>query len=1102
MLISEENLQHFLKIAGKENTIQATEILKNGNVVIEKFQLGWNYEYIYVYAKVTEGKFSRQVNVNFSIDISNANIDTYHCQCNYYSSRICPHTIACILKFCRDERYEKQAIDAIEKKKREDEQEKFRNFINNFESNEDVLSINDYSEIDYIPNGTIKIIPELKYDGYPLGLVLDFKIGEKQLYRIKDLTRFYDAYMNRENIYYGSKLSFVHCEEAFSPKAKAFLDFILKYAETIQYANNILKGSRYYYTKGQISKSGIELVGSAADDFFRIFNDDETYVIEYNKENINFKLTNKRPDLRFKIEKQAENEYKLSANFSKLLIVRGIKFVYILKDNLIYKLDRYKNTNLIKMIELYNKSDVEEYKFDKTYLLEFINKILPKVKEIVDVDEMPEEEKELYIPKKLGVKILLDMDEGDNILLSPKFCYGAIEFNPLDDENIPKIPRDFYKEYEVLMRIKQDGFYDFKEDKAFIMHDDERIYNFLVNSLSEYMEKFEVLVTDSFKKNEIRQPKIISVGVKIQNDLLKIDLSSMEFDKQELKEILNKYKMKKKYYRLKNGNFLSLENNEDLEFLNNLTEGMDIELKSITDGTIRLPINRSLYLNKLLNKLTDVEITEDETFEKIVRENIRPENIKIPIEQEKVLRGYQEMGYRWLKVLDKYKFGGILADDMGLGKTLQIITILQDEKNNAQIHKPSLVVCPSSLCLNWKNEVEKFGEGIKTLVINGSLIERKNQIKSSNNYDLVVTSYDLLKRDLDIYLENNIKFRYQIADEAQYIKNSNTQNARTLKEISAETKFALTGTPIENSLAELWSIFDYIMPGYLFSYNKFKRDYETKIVKDHDEKQMDRLKTMIEPFILRRTKKQVLTELPEKTISVVKNEMSEEQQKVYLTYLAQTKKEVAKVVGLNGIKKSQIQILALLTRLRQICCHPSLFLDNYDGESSKLNQCIELVKEAISGGHKILLFSTYTEMFKIIERELEKENIQYFKLTGQTKTDQRVDMVDEFNKNKDIKVFLISLKAGGTGLNLTGADIVIHYDPWWNLSAENQATDRAYRIGQKNNVQVYKLITKNSIEEKIDNLQQKKEALIDDVLDTKATFISKLTEDEIMDLFK
>ena len=1102
MLISDENLQRFVKRAGEEAKKQANEILEHGKIVIEKFQLGWNYEYIYVYAKVTEGIFNRQVAVNFSIDISNQEIDTHHCQCNYYSARICPHTIACVLKFCREDRYEKQAIDAIKKQKREEEHEKFHNFISNFEEVEEPFVNDANMDIDYLPNGTIKLIPELKYDGYPLGLMLYFKIGEKQLYRIKDLLRFYDAYLKRENLYYGSKLSFIHCEDAFSSKAKAFLDYILKYAETIQYANNILKENKYYYTKGQISKAGIELVGSAADDFFNIFNEEEEYAIEYNKEKISFKLTNKKPDIKFKIEKKEEDEYKLSANFTKLLIVKGIKFVYILKDNLIYKLDRYKNSNLIKMIELYNKSDVDEYRFDKRYLLEFINKVLPKVKEIVNVDEMPETEVELYIPKKLRVKILLDTDSEDNILLTPKFCYGEMEFNPLDEENIPKIPRDFYKEDEVFRRIKQDGFYSFKEDKAFVMHEEERIYNFLVNSLNEYMGKFEVLVTDEFKKNEIKQPKIASVGVRIQNDLLNIDLSSMEFDKQELKEILNKYKLKKKYHRLKDGSFLSLENNKDLEFLGGLTDGMAIEFKSIIDGSIKLPINRSLYLNKLLSKLPNAKILEDDEFEKLVKESNKGENIEIPKQQENILREYQKTGYRWLKTLDKYKFGGILADDMGLGKTIQIITILQEEKNNTKkAHKPSLVVCPSSLCLNWKNEVEKFGEEISTLVITGNVGEREEQIKQSQNYDLVITSYDLLKRDLDIYLEKDIKFRYQIADEAQYIKNSNTQNARSLKEIKADTRFALTGTPIENSLAELWSIFDYIMPNYLFNYNRFKREFEIKIVKDKDERQMERLKAMIEPFILRRTKKQVLTELPEKIVSVIKNEMSEEQQKAYLTHLAQTKNEVAKAVGLNGIKKSQIQILALLTRLRQICCHPSLFLENYEGESSKLNQCIELIKEAIAGGHKILLFSTYSEMLKIIEKELEKENIQYFKLTGQTKTDQRVDMVNEFNQNEEIKVFLISLKAGGTGLNLTGADIVIHYDPWWNVSVENQATDRAYRIGQKNKVQVYKLITKNSIEEKIDNLQQKKAALIDEVLDTQTTFVSKLTEDEILELF-
>ncbi len=291
------------------------------------------------------------------------------------------------------------------------------------------------------------------------------------------------------------------------------------------------------------------------------------------------------------------------------------------------------------------------------------------------------------------------------------------------------------------------------------------------------------------------------------------------------------------------------------------------------------------------------------------------------------------------------------------------------------------------------------------------------------------------------------------------------------------------------------------MPGYLFQYRKFKNSYESPIVRDNDQDVMAKLKMLIEPFVLRRTKKEVLTELPEKTITVLNNTMEEEQEKIYMTYLAQAKQEVADQIKVNGFEKSQIMILAALTRLRQICCHPSLFIDNYKGESSKLNQCMEIIEDAISAGHKILLFSGYTSMFEIIQKQLSERNIKYFKLTGETKVSERIELVEEFNKNDEIKIFLISLKAGGTGLNLTGADMVIHYDPWWNQSAENQATDRAYRIGQKNNVQVYKLITSNSIEEKIYELQQKKADLIDNMLSTKTSFISKFSQEEIMKLF-
>ena len=441
---------------------------------------------------------------------------------------------------------------------------------------------------------------------------------------------------------------------------------------------------------------------------------------------------------------------------------------------------------------------------------------------------------------------------------------------------------------------------------------------------------------------------------------------------------------------------------------------------------------------------------------------------------------------------------------MGLGKTIQMLSVILDYVQNTkkEERRTSIVVSPSSLALNWQNEAEKFAEDLQTLVISGTLAERKQKISEIENYDIVITSYDLLKRDIELYKEKDYNFRYIIADEAQYLKNSNTQNAKSIKKIKAETKYALTGTPIENSLAELWSIFDYIMPGYLFSYKKFKNLYETPIVKENDVKVMNKLKMLIEPFILRRTKGEVLTELPEKTVTVLNNEMEEEQKNLYISYLAQARQEVADEINLNGLERSHIKILAVLTRLRQICCHPSLFIKDYANGSSKLNQCMEIIEDAVKGNHKILLFSGYTSMFPIIEKELEKLNIKYFKLTGSTKVDERIDLVDEFNENANIKVFLISLKAGGTGLNLTGADMVIHYDPWWNISTENQATDRAYRIGQKNNVQVYKLITKNSIEEKIYELQQKKAELIDNMLSTKTSFINQLSREDIMRLFE
>ena len=737
---------------------------------------------------------------------------------------------------------------------------------------------------------------------------------------------------------------------------------------------------------------------------------------------------------------------------------------------------------------------------------DFYSIIMPKIENNVKVEGLDEEEIEKFRPEKLAVKVFLDYDDNNYLVADVKFCYGDEEFNPLDEKAKVRALRNELQENRNLNIIKKSGFMLDVKNLRFILPNDDQIYEFLTNDINYYMQKFEVMVTDNFKTKEVKEPKLGSIGVKVENNLLNIDLSKLSISPEEIQEVMDKYKIKKKFYRLKDGSFLNLNENEDIEFLDKLASGMDINYKDLKNNVIKLPVNRTLYLNELLKKFNNTKATKNSEYKQIV-ENLEKDNIDeeipLPKEVKADLRDYQKIGYSWLKTLENYKFGGILADDMGLGKTLQLLTVIESyiEKNDEN-KMASIVISPSSLALNWMAEAKKFTPNIKVQVISGNANERKQKIANIKNYDLVITSYDLLKRDIEKYKDLDYIFKYIIADEAQYLKNSNTQNAKAIKELKAETRYALTGTPIENSLAELWSIFDYIMPGYLFQYKKFKSMYETPIVKEENQDAMAKLKMLIEPFVLRRTKKEVLTELPEKTITVLNNTMDDEQEKIYMSYLAKAKQEVADQIKLNGFEKSQIMILAALTRLRQICCHPGLFISDYKGESSKLSQCMEIIEDAVSAGHKILLFSGYTSMFDIIQKELIERNIKYFKLTGSTKVSERIKLVDDFNNNPDVKIFLISLKAGGTGLNLTGADMVIHYDPWWNASAENQATDRAYRIGQKNNVQVYKLITNNSIEEKIYELQQKKSELVDNMLSTKTSFISKFSKDEIMNLFE
>lgn len=975
----------------------------------------------------------------------------------------------------------------------------FKQLVNAFYYKDQVQ---EEKNINFISQHSIRIEPTLIYHSFYKTLKVEFKIGNKQLYKLKKLPDFYTRMLKNENYRYGSKLEFIHNEQAFEEESIPLLHYIMKYAEIIKYANETTGSYGHYGVSMQ--DDFITISNSGLDEIFEILKG-KSIVLQSDYQEDKIYLQEGEPEIKFYLEKLQDGDYKLRTdlNIHEFEIFEGKNSIYFLYNKVLYRCNKKFEETTLKLIQFFKENYTKEIILQEEDLPKLFSVVFPKVKENICLDKLSKEEIDKYVPKDLYVKLYLDFNKDNYIIADIKFVYGDVEFNPIIQDNI-KIARDIPKENEVLEMFLKTGFMLDQENTRLILANEEKIYYFLSYEIEKYMQKFEVLATDNFKKKEIHEPKINTLGVRIENNLLNIDFSNMNFDLQELQEIMKKYRMKKKYHRLKDGSFLKIDQNDAMEFINSITDGLDIDYKKIENGSLKLPLSRSMYLDRLLKNLKNTNVVKNSEYKDLIA-TVDHKDIEELITAPKVLnanlRSYQLMGYKWLTLLDKYGLGGILADDMGLGKTVQMLAVVLSYIENAKNPKPSIVVCPSSLTLNWENEINKFAPSIKTLIIHGNSEERAKQIKSILDYQIIVTSYDSLKRDVDIYEEQNIEFKYIIADEAQYIKNNNTQNAKTIKVIHSETRYALTGTPIENSLSELWSIFDFIMPGYLLSYKKFKEQYEIPIAKDNDIECMNRLKMMIEPFVLRRIKKEVLTELPDKTVTVLNNEMQDEQLKIYASYIARAKEEAIREIGENGFERSQIKILALLMRLRQICCHPSLFLNNYHGESSKMNQCMEVIKDAILAGHKILLFSGYTSMFEILERELKREKIKYSKLTGQTKVGDRIKLVDEFNEDEEIKVFLISLKAGGTGLNLIGADVVIHYDPWWNLSAENQATDRTYRIGQKNNVQVYKLITKNSIEEKIYELQQKKAKLADNMLSTQNTFINQLSKEDIMKLF-
>ncbi|MGN4557715.1 SNF2 helicase associated domain-containing protein [Bacillus cereus group sp. MYBK5-2] len=738
---------------------------------------------------------------------------------------------------------------------------------------------------------------------------------------------------------------------------------------------------------------------------------------------------------------------------------------------------------LIELQKMMSRSNSNQFYIPESKMEHFVAKVVPGLMKLgtVHIDEVISDRVET---PSLKAKLYLDRVK-NRLLAGLEFHYGNVMINPLEEDGQPSVfNRDEKKEKEILDIMSESAFA--KTEGGYFMHNEEAEYNFLYHVVPTLKGLVDIYATTAIKLRISKGDAVPLIRVRRKE---RIDWLSFRFDikgipEAEIKGVLAALEEKRKYYRLANGSFLSLESKEFNE-INQFIKESGIRKEFLHGEEVNVPLIRSV---KWMNGLHEGNVLSlDDSVQELVENIQNPKKLKfaVPNTLNAEMRKYQVYGFEWMKTLAHYRFGGILADDMGLGKTLQSIAFIDSVLPEIREKKlPILVVSPSSLVYNWFSELKKFAPHIRAVIADGIQAERRKILKDITEFDVVITSYPLLRRDIRLYAR---PFHTLFLDEAQAFKNPTTQTARAVKTIQAEYRFGLTGTPVENSLEELWSIFHVVFPELLPGRKEFGDLRREDIAK------------RVKPFVLRRLKGDVLNELPEKIEHLQSSELLPDQKSLYAAYLAKLREETLKHLDKDTLRKNKIRILAGLTRLRQICCHPALFVDDYKGSSAKFEQLLEILEECRSTGKRILIFSQFTKMLSIIGRELNRQAIPYFYLDGSTPAQERVELCNRFNEGEG-DLFLISLKAGGTGLNLTGADTVILYDLWWNPAVEQQAADRAYRMGQKNTVQVIKLVAQGTIEEKMHELQESKKNLIAEVIEPGEEKLSSITEEEIRDI--
>ncbi len=935
----------------------------------------------------------------------------------------------------------------------------------------------------------IEIPGLLRNDTDPVYLSL--RVGSHKMYRVQMLKRFLMDYKDGKSIILGKEFCYLPSESSFDHDSERLLQELLAYLEILEVLDGSGSMQLFQKAKIQINRRLLSKILSQCKGITY------TLILSGNElEGVRFVKGN--PHIEYDISMN-NNVLTMDYKENEKVIPITADGSLLLRDNALYLPDaRFMKTYLPFYSSLGEAK--EPLVFEEEERNSFLEYVLPVIHDSMQV-EIPEEVQDRYLTLPFSAKLYFDLFH-DGVQARVSFVYGDYEFNMFDAPNVKGgyiLVREKEKEEEVCNALASYGFEP--HNGFFLLKHEDDIYTLLTEGLSDLSAYGELFSSEDFARMRIRRNNSVRIGISMPagEDLLQVEFRYDDISGDELRAIFYSYRQKKQYHRLNDGSFIDLTDEMFVKAVD-LLENMNLSYRDFDkNGVLKISKSHAVYLESTPQEF-GFEVIKGKNFSAFLERLHSPEaqNYQVPDKIRIELRGYQKTGFSWLRMLADNGFGGILADDMGLGKTLQSITYmasLLETENFTEV--PFLVVCPTSLVYNWLDEVESYAPHIRVKIIQGTPEERRTLLQEGDDCDLYITSYPLLRRDLPYYGEK--QFHTVFIDEAQFIKNAMTGNARSVKGLHAKTRFALTGTPIENSLSELWSIFDFIMPGYLFSYTRFAKRFERPAAKG-DTQILQQLSRRIKPFLLRRMKKDVLAELPEKIENKLVTELTEEQRKLYLSYAKQARNEISDEISRVGFEKSRMQILAALTRLRQICCHPGMFLENYEGGSGKVSLFLQIMDELRQNGHRILVFSQFTSMLEILKDALTEAEIPFFYLCGSTKPAERRDFVKRFNEGEG-DLFLISLKAGGTGLNLTGADTVIHFDPWWNPAVEDQASDRAHRIGQEKNVHVIKLLTKGTIEEKIFRLQQKKQDLFNAVIEAGETFLNKLTEEEIRELF-